>query len=259
MGRGPVGNEGAIELRNIGVRFGALWAVRDVSFGIPEGQRRAIIGPNGAGKTTLVHAINGVLRPTQGSVHLLGRDVTRLSQHGRARMGLGRTYQVPNIFEHLTVLENAYLAAQALRKTKWTPLRRASRYTSVADRAEEVLQDLGLGNRADEVASTLSHGEQRQLEVALALTGRPRLLLLDEPLAGLSVAERHVMRQTVDNIPDDVTVILIEHNMEIVMEVADVVTVLDYGEMVAEGTPDEIRADAEVRRIYLGPEAAEGR
>lgn len=249
-------NEAAIELRGIGVRFGALWAVRDVSFAVPEGQRRAMIGPNGAGKTTLVHTINGVLRPTQGSVHLRGRDVTRVSQQGRARMGLGRTYQVTNIFEDLTVLENAYMAAQALRRTKWTPLRRASRYTSVTDRAEEVLEDLGLGDRADEVASTLSHGEQRQLEVALALTGGPRLLLLDEPLAGLSLAERRVMRRTVDKIPGDVTVILIEHNMEIVMEVADVVTVLNYGEIVAEGTPDEIREDAEVRRIYLGPEAA---
>lgn len=249
-------DEAAMELRDIGVRFGALWALRDVSLAVPEGQRRAMIGPNGAGKTTLVHAINGVLRPTQGSVHLRGRDVTRVSQHGRARMGLGRTYQVTNIFDDLTVLENVYMAAQALRRTKWTPLRRASRYTSVMDRAEEVLEDLGLGDRADEVASTLSHGEQRQLEVALALTGRPRLLLLDEPLAGLSLAERRVMRGTVDKIPDDVTVILIEHNMEIVMEVADVVTVLNYGEVVAEGTPDEIRRDAEVRRIYLGPEAA---
>jgi branched-chain amino acid transport system ATP-binding protein len=240
---------------DLSVRFGGLWAVKDVTLSVPRGQRRAIIGPNGAGKTTLTHLVSGVLRPTAGQIRLFGTDVTRRPQFSRARMGMARTFQITNTFPDLTVLENAFVATQALSRGKWG-LRRAHHYRASVERAEAIVERLGLRDRADVIESELSYGEQRQLEIALALATHPRLLLLDEPLAGLSVAERTAVRDLVAGIARDVTIMLIEHNMEMVMEFADVVTVLDHGQIIAEGTPDEVRQDPEVRRIYLGSAAA---
>jgi branched-chain amino acid transport system ATP-binding protein len=245
----------ALGVTDLSVRFGGLWAVKDVTLSVPSGQRRAIIGPNGAGKTTLTHLVSGVLRPTSGQIRLFGTDVTRRAQYARARMGMARTFQITNTFPDLTVLENAYVATQALSRRKWG-LRPARTYEDFVAGAERIVRRLGLSERADVIESELSYGEQRQLEIALALATEPRLLLLDEPLAGLSAAERSAVRDLVAGIERDVTIMLIEHNMEMVMEFADVVTVLDHGQVIAEGTPEEVRRDPEVRRIYLGSAAA---
>jgi branched-chain amino acid transport system ATP-binding protein len=245
----------ALGVTDLSVRFGGLWAVKDVTLSVPSGQRRAIIGPNGAGKTTLTHLVSGVLRPTEGQIRMFGSDITRRPQFQRARMGMARTFQITNTFPDLTVLENAYVATQAVSRGKWG-LRRAHRYREFVDGAERIVERLGLSERADVIESELSYGEQRQLEIALALATKPRVLLLDEPLAGLSAAERGAIRDLVAGIDRDVTIMLIEHNMEMVMAFADVVTVLDHGQIIAEGTPDEVRRDPEVRRIYLGSAAA---
>jgi branched-chain amino acid transport system ATP-binding protein len=223
-----------------------------VSLSLAPGERRAIIGPNGAGKTTLFGLISGEAFPTGGRIELFGRDITRLPPHRRAALGLGRTYQITNLFPHLPALENCVLAAQALSPTKLHLHRDLERYPAVLARAREVLEAVGLSDKAHATVRDLSHGEQRQLEIALSLAGRPRLLLLDEPTAGLSPAESRMMTALLQTLDPSMTLLMIEHDMDVAFQLTDRVTVLHYGRVVADGLRDEVRTNPLVQEIYLG-------
>jgi branched-chain amino acid transport system ATP-binding protein len=242
----------ALRLQAVSKAFGGLRAVDGVELAVKPGERRALIGPNGAGKTTLFNLIAGALPVTSGRITLFDQDVTGMAQHRRAALGLARTYQITNLFPTLTVLQNALLAAQALSPVKFAMLRPLERFGDLAARAREALTAVGLADRADRTVRHLSHGEQRQLEIALALAGRPRVLLLDEPAAGLSQAEAQLMTGLLHRLDPAITLLIIEHDMDIALQVAQQVTVLHYGRVIADGTREAVRADPTVREIYLG-------
>ena len=242
----------ALSLAGLSKEFGGLRAVDGVSLEVAPGERRAIIGPNGAGKTTLFSLISGETRPSRGRISLFGRDVTRFAPHRRAGLGLARTYQITNLFPRLTALENCLLAVQALTGAKFHLHQAMRRYPAFFERARAVLAAVGLGEQADEVVRNLSHGEQRQLEIALALAGSPRLLLLDEPTAGLSPAESHAMTALLKTLDPAMTVLVIEHDMDVAFALTDRITVLHYGKVVADGLSGEVKANALVQEIYLG-------
>ncbi len=242
----------ALELRDVSRSFGGLHAVDGVALAVRPGERRALIGPNGAGKTTLFNLISGALPVTSGTITLFGGDVTGMAQHRRVALGLARTFQISNLFPALTVLENCLLAAQALTRTKLAMHRPLARDTDLHARAQATLAAVGLEDRAGAVVKNLSHGEQRQLEIALALAGQPRVLLLDEPTAGLSPAESRLMADLLKRLDASVTVLIIEHDMDIALDVARNVTVLHYGRVIADGSREEIRENPLVREIYLG-------
>ena len=227
-------------------------AVDAVSLAVRPGERRALIGPNGAGKTTLFNLIAGTIPLSTGSIHVFGRDVTATAPHQRAALGVARTFQINNLFPALTVLENCLLAVQALTPTKFSMLRPLEGYSTLADHARTTLGLVGLADRGDATVRNLSHGEQRQLEIALALAGRPRVLLLDEPTAGLSPAESQHMARLLRTLDPAMTVLMIEHDMDIALEMAEHVTVLHYGRVIADGLRDTVKADPLVREIYLG-------
>ena len=216
------------------------------------GERRALIGPNGAGKTTLFNLVAGALAVTTGRIELFGHDVTRMPSHRRAALGLTRTFQVSNLFPTLSVLDNCLLAVQALTSRKFAMHRPVARDAELRTRAEQTLAAVGLAERAGTTVRNLSHGEQRQLEIGLALAGRPRVLLLDEPTAGLSPAESTAMARLLGQLDPAITVLIIEHDMDIALELAQHVTVLHYGRVIADGTRDAVRADPTVQEIYLG-------
>jgi len=232
--------------------YGGLRAVDGVRLEVREGERRAIIGPNGAGKTTLFHLLSGEVLPTAGRILLYGQDITRLPSYRRAALGVGRTYQVTNLFPRLTVLENALLATFGLRREKYDPFRPVRTHRQAMEDACRLLEAFGLWDRRDWPIGSLSYGEQRQLEIVLALAGRPRVLLLDEPTAGLSPVETQAVTRMVRDLDPRITVLLIEHDMDVAFEVAHRVTVLHFGRVLAEGTVDEVRANPEVQAIYLG-------
>jgi len=242
----------ALRLERVSKAFGGLRAVDAVELAVRPGERRALIGPNGAGKTTLFNLVAGALPVTAGRIELFGRDVTRMPAHRRAALGLKRTFQVSNLFASLSVLENCLLAVQALTAAKFVMHRPLARDAALRARAEETLAAVGLADRAAATVRNLSHGEQRQLEIGLALAGRPRVLLLDEPTAGLSPAESAAMARLLGRLDPAITVLIIEHDMDIALEVARHVTVLHYGRVIADGTRDAVRADPTVREIYLG-------
>ena len=253
---GPVatggGGSSALRLRAVGRRFGGITAVSEVHLDVPLGARHGIIGPNGAGKTTLYNVISGELKASSGSIQLFGQDITRKGPASRVAMGLGRTYQITRTFAHLTVRENLMLAVHGLRRSKFSMLRSWRNDRGRRDDVEELATRFELAERLEHPASELSHGEVRELEVALALALRPRLLLLDEPGAGLSPGERASMRRLLHQLPDDLTLLMIEHDMDLVRDAVNQVTVLHFGEVVAEGSTSEIQEDATVRDIYLG-------
>jgi len=242
----------ALKLENITKWFGGLRAVDGVELAVRPGERRALIGPNGAGKTTLFNLIAGVLPTSAGRISLFGQDVTRLAQHRRAALGLTRTFQITNLFPNLTVLDNVQLAAQALTPAKFSMLRPLSHFADLEARAREALAAVGLEDRARTTVRHLSHGEQRQLEIALGLAGKPRVLLLDEPAAGLSHAEARLMTDLLRRLDPAITLLIIEHDMDIALEVAQQVTVLHYGKVIADGPRETVKADPTVREIYLG-------
>jgi len=242
----------ALQLQAVSRSFGGLRAVDAVELAVEPGERRAVIGPNGAGKTTLFNLIAGALPVTSGRITLFGDDVTGVAQHRRAALGLARTYQITNLFPTLSVLQNAVLAAQAHTPARFAMLRPVGRFSHLEARAREALAAVGLEDRATSIVRQLSHGEQRQLEIAMALAGRPRVLLLDEPAAGLSQAEAHLMTALLRRLDPAITLLIIEHDMDIALEVARHVTVLHYGRVIADGTRDAVRADPTVREIYLG-------
>jgi len=242
----------ALELRDVSKAFGGLHAVDGVALAVRPGERRALIGPNGAGKTTLFNLISGALPVTSGTITLFGGDVTGMAQHRRAALGLARTFQISNLFPALTVLENCLLAVQALTRTRLVMHRPLARDAHLHERARAALATVGLEDRAGAAVKNLSHGEQRQLEIALALAGRPRVLLLDEPTAGLSPAESRLMADLLKRLDSSVTVLMIEHDMDIALDVARNVTVLHYGRVIADGSREEIKENPLVREIYLG-------
>jgi len=232
------------------MRFGGLTAVGNVSITVPRGEIRAIIGPNGAGKSTFFNCVTGVLRPTSGCIFLNGEDVAGLPPHRISHKGLARSYQITNILPGATTLENVRIAAQS-RHHGWNLLRHHRSYRDLLDRARSVLDAVGLLDKEAELAANLSHGEQRNLEIAIALATEPQLLCLDEPTAGMSVPESHATVELVRRIARNLTILVVEHDMEVVMNLAHRITVLHYGEVLAEGTPDEIQSNARVQEVYL--------
>jgi branched-chain amino acid transport system ATP-binding protein len=239
-----------LESRQLTKSFGGLTAVNGVDFQVRPGELRSVIGPNGAGKTTFFHLLTGVLPPSGGRILFKGRDVTGLPAHAVSRLGIARSYQVTNIFGDLTVFENVRIAAQS-RVTHYRCWGRADALTAVSARAEEILRHLGLLAKREALARELSHGEQRYLEIGIALATDPDFLLLDEPTAGMSPDETRRTAAFVRRLAGHLTVVVVEHDMEVVMGISDRITVLNYGEILAEGTPAEIRENADVRRVYL--------
>jgi len=243
-----------LETRNLRKEFGGLVAVDDVSLQIERGSTHSIIGPNGAGKTTYFNLLTGRYRPTRGHVLFNGQDVTHMPVHARAHRGMGRSFQITNLFPSLTVLENVRLAAQALGPNNFRFLRRAESFTDYIHRAEEVLEIVGLGEVATYPANALPHGSKRKLELAMILAPDPELLLLDEPTAGMASEQVPELMQTIDSIrrQSNKTVVMVEHNMNVVMSVSDRITVMNVGRLLADGTPAEIAADSTVQDVYLG-------
>ncbi len=232
--------------------FGALSALDRVSLSVTSRTRHAVIGPNGAGKTTLFNVITGQIPPSDGHVLFEGRPVTGLSPHAVARGGISRSFQRTNLFPKLTVLENLRLAAGADGRGSWSLFGRVHRLRAPLERAMETAEAVGLGERLSAPAGALSYGEQRQLEVGVALATRPKLLLLDEPTAGMSPEETLRMTRMLEGLPREVTLLIIEHDMDVVGSLADRVTVLHYGEVLTEGTFDHVKRDPRVYEVYLG-------
>ena len=242
----------AIETKNLGKSFGGLRAVVDVSLSIPAGERRILIGPNGAGKTTLFNCIAGTHRPSAGRVLLFGVDISTLPEDRRTALGMGRTFQISNVCTDLTVRENLLLAALGNDRRKWALHRSVGGFRDLQDRVGQSLENIGLAARADEEVKFLSYGERRQLELALALNSDPRVLLLDEPCAGLSPSERQSVARLIAALSRDITLIMIEHDIDIALALADRVTVLHRGEVILDGTPHEVQANEQVRDVYFG-------
>lgn len=256
-GDGAAG-EPILETDGLVRRFGELVAIDDVSLEVPSGEFRSVIGPNGAGKTTLFDLICGVLRPSSGHITFRGRDVGGLPPHERVRLGIGRSFQITNVFTGLTVRENVRLAAQALAEGERSPVdwwfHPKARLTDVAERAETTVERVGLDRVADERAGTLAYGDRRRLEIAIVLATDPELVLLDEPTAGMSREETRETMALIRSVLADRTVLLIEHDVDLVMDFSDRITVLDRGRVLAEGPPEDIAADEDVRAAYLGGE-----
>ena len=240
-----------LEVRGLTKTFGALRASDGIDLDVRDGETHAIIGPNGAGKTTFISQLAGNLRPDAGSVRFAGEDVTRLPAHRRARKGLARSFQITSVFPDFTALHNVALAVQARsgRAGFWRPARSDA---SLIEPAERFLDEVGLSQRKNVLAANLSHGEHRQLEVAMALATEPRLLLLDEPMAGMGIEESQRMIALLTRLKQSKTIILVEHDMDAVFRLADRISVLVYGRVIATGTPEQIKINEEVRRAYLG-------
>ena len=249
-------NRTLLEVRGLRKSFGALLASDDVDLEVLEGETHAIIGPNGAGKTTLISQLAGSLLPDRGRVRFAGEDITTLSAAARARRGFARSFQITSIYPDFTALENVMLAAQAHSGSSFRFWRPAREEATLRSPASAILEQVGLSGRGDVLAENLAHGEQRALEIATALATRPRLLLLDEPVAGMGVEETQRMIALLSSLKGDKTLILVEHDMDAVFSLADRISVLVYGRIIATGTPQEVRANTEVRRAYLGEESA---
>ena len=246
----------ALQVEQLSHSFGGLLALGDVNLAVAPGERLAIIGPNGAGKTTLFNIVTGIVRPSAGRIRLFGQDVTRLPPHRRAQLGLARTFQITTLFPRLTVLDSVLLAVQGLDPVRFTLHRAREAYGHLRERAESLLTEWGLADRGHAVTGRLSYGEQRQVELILALAGAPKVLLLDEPTAGLSPAETASVAEMIRRFSRDTTILLIEHDMDVALELVDRVTVLFQGRVLAEGSKDKIRSDPEVAAIYLGTDDA---
>jgi branched-chain amino acid transport system ATP-binding protein len=239
-----------LRTEDLAVRFGGLKALNGVNFSVRRGEIHAIIGPNGAGKSTFFNTLTGVQRPSGGRVLLNGEDITGLSPDKISQKGIARSYQITNILPNATVLENARIAAQS-RRHGWSLLTHYSAYRDVIEKAEAALDAVGLRSKAHELAANLSHGEQRNLEIGIALATEPALLCLDEPTAGMSAGETQDTAALVRRIAKDLTIVIVEHDMPIVMDLADRITVLHYGEVLAVGTPSEIQQNPRVLEVYL--------
>jgi branched-chain amino acid transport system ATP-binding protein len=245
-----------LQVDGLSKRFGGIVASDGITLSVPRGELHAVIGPNGAGKTTLIAQLIGQLLPDSGSVHFNGEDITALPMHTRSLRGLARSFQITSIFLDFTALDNVILAVQAHAGHSFHFWKAARSDPALRDPARAALERVGLGHRAGTVASALSHGEHRQLELAMALAGNPRMLLLDEPMAGMGPEESARMVKLMRELKGELTILLVEHDMEAVFALADRITVLVYGRVIASGKPEEIRANSQVRDAYLGEQEA---
>jgi branched-chain amino acid transport system ATP-binding protein len=241
-----------LELKNLAKNFGGLKATRNVSFEIKAGDRKAIIGPNGAGKTTLFNLITGIYPVSSGQVFMFGQDVTKWRSHQRTALGMARTFQVTSLFPRLTVIDNVLLAIKGLQPSKFVMWRFMTSYKEAYDKAHRLLEQANFMDRRDVEVRNLSHGEQRQLEIVLGLASDPKLLLLDEPAAGLSSGESTEMAHFLMKLDPKLAILLIEHDMDVVFDVADEISVLHFGEILETGTPEDIKRSSRVQEIYLG-------
>jgi branched-chain amino acid transport system ATP-binding protein len=242
----------ALAVRGLDKRFGGLRVTSAVDLSVEPGERRLIIGPNGAGKTTLFNLITGELRPDRGAITLFDADITRVPGRRRAHLGIGRTYQIITLFPGDTLLRNVTLSLLALMRLRWNPFVRLDGQTALIDRARAVLARVGLDHLAERPVAQTSYGERRRVEIAMALAQNPRVLLLDEPFAGLSIEERRDVLALVTGIPREVTIVMIEHDMDVALDFAERISVLHFGEVVMEGTRAEVVAHPRTREIYLG-------
>lgn len=240
-----------LEVEHVSQRFGNFKALTDISVSFEAGKLTAIIGPNGAGKSTFFNVASGAFAPSAGRIRFQGRDITGLAPHEFARIGIAKSFQITNVFKQLSAHENVRVAAQ-MRTTRFALLRPRSQLVELIERADVLLAQVGLSASRDKPAGDLAHGQQRALEVAMALAGQPTLLLMDEPTAGMSPEETGVMMALITSLAAERTVILVEHKMKLVMNLCERLIVLHHGELLAEGTPDDIRNNDEVRRVYLG-------
>jgi branched-chain amino acid transport system ATP-binding protein len=232
--------------------FGGLRVARDVGISVEPGERRLIIGPNGAGKTTLFNLITGEITPDSGSIALFGRDITRAAARQRAHLGIARTYQIITLFPRDTILRNVTLALLGLSSLRWNPLADLNREYGLIERARAALRRVGLDQIAERPLSQTSYGERRRVEIAMALAQNPKVLLLDEPFAGLSIDERRDVQKLLLAVPREVTMVMIEHNMDVALDFADRITLLHFGEVIVEGTRAQVVADPRTREVYLG-------
>jgi len=242
----------ALEVRSLNKRFGGLPATKDVSLTIMPGERRLIIGPNGAGKTTLFNLVTGDLTADSGAVRLFGQDILGMHTQDRVHLGLARTYQILTLFPRERLIHNVVLSLLGLDRRRWNPWSILSNHRDRYDTAQAALAKVGLADSAERIVVETSYGERRRLEFAMALAQKPKVLLLDEPLAGLSQSERQTVRTLLDTIPRDVTIVMIEHDMDTALGFAERITVLHYGEVIVEGTRAEVVADPRTREVYLG-------
>ena len=243
----------ALEIINLNKAFGGLPVTQDVSLAIRPGERRLIIGPNGAGKTTLFNQVTGDLKPNSGQVKLFGTEVTKFTPYQRAHLGLSRTYQIITLFAHDTLEHNVTLGLLGLRPTRWQMWRPLSHYADLAAQARRTLDSVGLLHLAGHPVSEIAYGEKRRVELAMALAQKPRVLLLDEPLAGLSNTERSQVKALIASIPRETTLVMIEHDMDTALDLAETVTLLNYGRVIVDGARDAVIADERTREVYLGP------
>ena len=249
---GTAMSEGIIKVQGLHKSFGAIEATKDVSFQIKKGEIHALIGPNGAGKTTLVNQLSGDILPDGGTIFFKEQDISRLRAPSRAQLGIARSFQITHIFDELSVAENMALAIHAKAGHNFRFLQRALRSCSIKEKVETALNRVGLAAKGSQPASFLSHGEKRQLEVGMAMAGDPELLIMDEPMAGMGPGGTTELSKLIKSLRGKVTILLVEHDMDVVFALADTITVLVYGEHVATGTPEEIRNNQKVRSGYLG-------
>jgi branched-chain amino acid transport system ATP-binding protein len=249
-GKGP--DMSALAVSGLTKSFGGLRVTRGVDLDVQPGERRLIIGPNGAGKTTLFNLITGELTPDSGSIKLFGNEITRVPSRRRAHLGMARTYQIITLFGRDTIIHNVRLALLGLSPSRWNPLTDLRRHGHFSDNARAALARVGLAHIAERPLAQTSYGERRRVEIAMALAQNPKLLLLDEPFAGLSIDERRDVHQCILSIPRDVTIVMIEHNMDVALEFAERITLLHFGEVIVEGSRTEVVADPRTREVYLG-------
>jgi len=242
----------ALAVQGLNKSFGGLRVTAGVNFAVEPGERRLIIGPNGAGKTTLFNLITGELAPDAGSIMLFGNDITRTPSHRRAHLGMARTYQIITLFPRDTIIRNVLLALLGVSPTRWNPLIDLAREHELVAQAHAALARVGLDRIAERPLAQTSYGERRRVEIAMALAQNPKVLLLDEPFAGLSIDERRDVRELLRGIPRDVTIVMIEHNMDVGLDFAERITLLHFGEVIVEGTRAEVVADPRTREVYLG-------
>lgn len=248
----------ALKVEKLSKSFGSLQAVQDVSLAVERGERHAIIGPNGAGKTTLFNLIAGTFHPSSGKVFLFNQDITATPQHSRTHLGLARTYQINSLFLRLSVLDNILMAVQSLQRLRFQMVRSATSYGGLVERAKELLESINLWGKRDILVQDISYGEQRLLELALALACQPKVLLMDEPTAGIAKAETDAVTRMILGFPRDMTTIIVSHDMDVIFGVADKISVLCFGKLIASGAPQAVRDDPKVQEMYLGSSVCGG-